>query len=60
MNTPKPCDTCGWLYADCMQKDNPTYQAECMCRKEDCTYGKKGCPNWVHWEKFSWTKGEIH
>ena len=29
MNTPKPCDTCGRLYVDCMAKDDPSHMAEC-------------------------------
>lgn len=29
MNTPEPCDKCDYLYADCMQHDNPNHSAEC-------------------------------
>ena len=57
MNTPEPCCTCGWLYADCMQEEDPTYMAECMCNKKDCVFGGK-CPNWVHWERLNWTDEE--
>lgn len=39
MNTPKPCDSCTYLYYDCIQKDNPGYKAECKKgneMKSDC------------------------
>ena len=29
MNTPKPCDTCKYLYYDAFSKDDPSYSAEC-------------------------------
>ena len=56
-NTPHPCCDCGWLYADCMQNDNPNYQAECMCRKEDCVFDSE-CPNYAHWKTLKWTEQE--
>ena len=58
MNTPDPCGTCGWLYSDCMYDDDPSYSAECMCGKPDCRYGGD-CPNWIHWEQFSWTEAPL-
>ena len=45
-NTPKPCDSCKHLYYDCMQKDNPAYDAEC---KYNCEMGNKDCESYTKW-----------
>jgi hypothetical protein len=45
--------TCGWLYADCMQSNNPGHSAECMCREPDRVWAGD-CPHWRDAEKFSW------
>jgi len=45
-NTPSPCDKCRYLYADCLQKNNPLYQAVCTV-----TGGKWGDPNCPRFEK---------
>jgi len=41
-----------------MYDDDPSYSAECMCGKPDCRYGGD-CPNWIHWEQFSWTEAPL-
>ena len=30
MNTPEPCVNCQNLYCNCLYKDDPAYQCECM------------------------------
>ena len=47
-NTPEPCDTCKYLYADCMHKDDPAYDAEC---KLDMPMGEKDCPKYWNYNK---------
>ena len=29
MNSPKPCDTCAFLHADCTQEEDPSHMTEC-------------------------------
>ncbi len=48
MNTPKPCDTCKFLYWDCMHEDDPSYSAECMGYLE---LGKIDCPRYKNWQE---------
>jgi len=50
MNTPTPCDTCGMLYADCMQKDNPDHQAECMDETGKAKWGDLECPRYRNYK----------
>lgn len=40
MNTPEPCDKCCFLYVNAMQKDNPSYMAECT---KGLRMGNKNC-----------------
>jgi len=51
-NTPEPCVDCGWLYADALSHNNPSYSAECVCPKDGCKFGQEDCPNFEHWEKL--------
>lgn len=51
-NTPEPCLRCKHLYADCMQKDNPDYSAECKLGLE---MEKDDCPKLeIPWTRESW------
>lgn len=50
MNTPEPCLTCAFLYADCLQDDDPNYAAECWLR---LPIGDAQCRRYRHWEKIS-------
>jgi len=46
MNTPEPCSRCGFLYSDCMQRDNSTYTAECI---KELRMGDLNCPSFKDW-----------
>lgn len=58
MNTPEPCLTCAFLYADCMHDEDPSYQAECWLRRLGTTIGDANCSHYVHWEKISRQDGD--
>jgi len=49
MNTPKPCDSCLHLYYDALQKDNPSYKAECKKGMKM----KPGCKEYKHYNWVS-------
>jgi len=46
MNTPEPCDVCKNLYFDAMNKNNPSYVAEC---KKGLEMGNKKCESFEHY-----------
>lgn len=48
MNTPEPCGHCKFLYADCMQEDDPSYMAECW---HGHSLGNMHCACFKHWEE---------
>lgn len=50
MNTPAPCNSCGFLYSDCMSEDDPCYSAECIKGLE---MGNSQCYLYKHYSKVT-------
>jgi|WetSurMetagenome_2_1015567.scaffolds.fasta_scaffold01476_29 hypothetical protein len=47
MNTPKPCDTCQYLYVNVLEEDNPNYMAEC---EKNLKLGNTQCKEFKHYD----------
>lgn len=50
MNTPDPCGSCGFCYADCMQEENSADMAECL---KGLAMGNDNCAGYKHFSKVS-------
>jgi len=46
-NTPEPCSSCGNLYYNVLQEDNPAYDSECT---KHMKMGKKNCKSYINWK----------
>lgn len=48
MNTPKPCDTCKFLYYDCLFEDDSNYDSECT---KGLSPKDEKCKGHVHYDE---------